>query len=128
MRIPARYRYFLEFGACMAAYIIALIASISVLNTIDGGPAFRIILSLLPMLPGIAICWVVLRQLRRMDEMQRRMQFEALGLAFAATAVVTFSYGFLEGVGFPKMSMFVIWPVMATFWIIGTIASHLRYR
>jgi len=121
-------RYLLEFGAGMAGYGVVLAASIYLLKTGSPDAPMREILSLLPMLPALAICWAVIRQLRRMDELQRKMQFEALGLAFAATALVTFSYGFLEGVGFPRISMFVVWPVMAVFWLIGTLISHLRYR
>ncbi len=121
-------RYLLEFGAGMAAYGFALIATLYLLNVTGPDVAYRPVLSLLPMIPAVAVAWAVVRQLRRLDEMQRLVQFEALGLAFAATALVTVSYGFLEIVGFPKISMFAIWPLMAVFWLIGTTISRWRYR
>ena len=49
-------------------------------------------------------------------------------MAFAGTALVTFSYGFLENVGYAKLSMFAVWPLMAGFWTIGLIVANLRYR
>lgn len=121
-------QYLIEFGAGMAAYAITLFISLHLLNATEPDAPLRILLSLLPMLPALAVCWAIVRQLRRIDEMQRKLQCEALAMAFAATALVTFSYGFLENAGFPKLSMFAIWPLMAAFWILGTIVSRLRYR
>jgi hypothetical protein len=83
--------------------------------------------ALLPMVPGAGVCWAVLRQLRRMDELQRRLQLEALACAFAGTALITFSYGFLENVGFPRVSMFTVWPLMGTLWIGGLYFCRRRY-
>ena len=44
---------------------------------------------------------------------QRRRLLESIGLAFAISAALTFSYGFLETAGFPRLSMFTVWIVMA---------------
>ena len=49
-------------------------------------------------------------------------------MAFAGTAVLTFSYGFLENVGFPPLNTFMIWPLMAMLWLLGQGVSRLRYR
>jgi hypothetical protein len=62
-----------------------------------------------------------------MDELQRKLQFEALALAFAGTALLTFGYGFLEGVGLPRLSMFVVWPLMAALWVVGVFIGRVRY-
>ncbi|ASK36160.1 hypothetical protein [Alloalcanivorax mobilis] len=118
-------RYLLQFGAALAAYMVVLVVSLWLLS---GQPPLPWAIALLPMVPAIGVCWVVVRQLRRVDEMQIKVQLEAIGLAFAATALVTFSYGFLEIVGFPKLSMFLVWPLMAVFWLIGLLISRLRYR
>ena len=80
------------------------------------------------MLACAAAAWVILRELRRMDELQRRIQLEALGFAFAGTALLTFSYGFLEGLGYPRLSMFTVWPVMAALWIVGLLMARRRYQ
>ena len=79
------------------------------------------------MLPAIFICGVIIRTIRHLDEMQRKLQFEALAFAFAGTALLTFGYGFLEGAGLPMLSMFVVWPLMAALWVIGTVIGRLRY-
>ena len=76
----------------------------------------------------VAMALAVVRQLRRMDELARRIQLEALGLSFVCTALITFSYGFLETAGLPRLSMFYVWPVMGLVWALATVAGVRRYR
>ncbi len=120
-------RYFKEFIVVLIAYAIALTLSITLLAHVES-PMLRPFLALLPIVPAFAMCWIVLRQLRRVDELQRRIQLEAMGFAFAGTALITFSYGFLEIAGYNRLSMFFIWPLMAILWIAGTIIGNRRYR
>jgi len=120
-------KYLIEFTIAMTCYVALLLLSMFCLKGMDSSSFFRTPIALLPMIPAVAMCWVVIRQLRRMDELQRKIQFEALSWAFGLTAVTTFSYGFLENIGFPKLSYFLVWPVMAAFWIIALIASKKRY-
>ena len=121
-------RSFVELGASLIAYAGALVSASSLLAHMPGSSPWRGIVALLPMIPACAAMWAILRQLRRADELQRRSQLEALALAFAGTALVTFGYGFLENVGYPRLSMFTVWPLMGAFWIVGTFISDRRYR
>lgn len=121
-------RFLIEFGLGMAAYAIFLIVSLRLLVGGIDDQVLRTAVSLLPIIPCGLICWAIVRQLRHIDEMQRTIQIEALAIAFAATALLTFSYGFLENVGFPKLSMFAVWPLMSTFWVIGLLITQSRYR
>ncbi len=123
-----KIRFFVEFGASMAAYVVFLVGSLLLVTggTVTGG--WATVISLIPMLPALGVAIAVMRQLRASDELQRRIQLEALSLAFAGTALITFSYGFLENVGYPKLSMFFVWPLMAVLWIIGGILSSRRFR
>jgi len=110
-----------------AAYAFALVFSQKLLQAGPHGDAVRILLSLAPMLPAVFICGVIIRTIRHLDEMQRKLQVEALAFAFAGTALLTFGYGFLEGAGLPTLSMFVVWPLMAALWVIGTVIGRIRY-
>lgn len=121
-------RYLREFAAALVAYVAVLILSLAALARADLSAAVRAAISLAPMLPGLLLCWAVVRQLRRLDELQLRIQFEALGFAFAASALLTFSYGFLEIAGLPKLSLFVVWPLMAVMWMLGLLIAARRYR
>ncbi len=121
-------RYIAELGAALVLYAVLLVGSLTQLRHGDVPPDWRIAIGLLPMIGGVAAAWAVLRQFGRMDELQRKFQFDAISLAFLGTALISFSYGFLENAGFPRLSMFAVWPVMGGLWAIGSIASVWRYR
>ncbi|MGP9767457.1 hypothetical protein ACT3UM_17240 [Halomonas sp. AOP13-D3-9] len=88
----------------------------------------RAAITLCPVIPAAFMCWAVVRQLRRLDEMQLRIQFEALGFAFAASALLTFSYGFMENIGAPHLPWLWVWPVMGLMWIVGLMIAKNRYQ
>ncbi|HBO6753913.1 TPA: hypothetical protein L4855_006449, partial [Pseudomonas aeruginosa] len=111
-------RFFLELLLALVGYAAAVLISGQLLAGTEPG-AGRVFLALLPVPPMVALALVVIRYLRRLDEMARRIHLEALALAFVGTALLTFAYGFLETTGFPKLSMFFVWPLMGAFWAIG---------
>lgn len=112
----------------MLAYAVTLMVSLRLLaGGIDNKWA-AVAITLAPMIPAIILCWSIMGVIHRLDELQRRLQLEAFTLAFAGTAVITFSYGFLENVGFPRMSAFAVWPIMCGLWIAGVLLGRLRYR
>ncbi|MGC3494902.1 hypothetical protein ACPTG1_29935, partial [Pseudomonas aeruginosa] len=76
-------------------------------------------LPLLPVPPMVALALLVIRYLRRLEEMARGIHLEALALAFVATALLTFTNGFHETTGFPKLSMFYVWALMGAVWVIA---------
>ena len=51
-----------------------------------------------------------------------------VALAFAITGAVTFSYGFLETAGFPKLSMFSVWIVMGASWSLTILVRGMIAR
>jgi hypothetical protein len=121
-------RYRLEFGIPLIVYSILVYVSITILNAGKVHGAERLAVAMLPLLAPPLMAWAVVRQLRRLDELQRRIQLEALALSFMVTALVTLSYGFLENVGFPALNMVWVWPLMGSFWIIGLLIGRWRYR
>jgi hypothetical protein len=121
-------QYLKELAATLAIYGAVLSGSIELLTHVDVARPWRDLVALSPMLPAAAMAWVILRELRRMDELQRRIQLEALGFSFAGTAILTFSYGFLEGLGYPRLSMFAVWPILAGLWIVGLMLARRRYQ
>ena len=84
------------------------------------------------LLQGAASGWLIVaiaRPLRRYDELQRRIQLEALALAFAGTGVLGTGYGFLINAGLPEIDWGAwIWPAMAGLWAVGLVIAGRRYR
>ncbi len=121
-------RYYLELGSSLALYAALLVGSLMLLRAGSVPADGQIAVALLPMVGAGAAAWAIWRQFRRFDEMQRKLQFDILALAFLGTALLSFGYGFLENFGFPKLSMFTVWPVMGALWAVGSIGSAWRYR
>ncbi|SMQ22994.1 hypothetical protein SAMN04488483_0703 [Pseudomonas helmanticensis] len=122
-------RYYLEMGAALVLYVLVLSLSlIASQSLLDANILLRSLVALTPVLPAGLMCWTIVRNMRRMDEMHLRIQFEALGFAFAASALLTFSYGFLENVGAPHIPWTCVWPVMGLMWIVGLQIARRRYQ
>jgi hypothetical protein len=121
-------RYHLELAAAFALYAALLLVSNLVDDALHPTGAARIALALTPMLGAAAAGWAVMRGIWRMDELQRRIQLDAIAMAFLATALITFGWGFAEEAGAPRLSAFLVWPVMAVAWMIGLVIARNRYR
>ncbi len=123
-----RKLYFIELGGAFALYALLLVG----VNLIDGAArpqgAARIALALVPMLGALAGAWAIMRAIWRMDEMQRRIQLDAIAIGFVATALVTFGWGFAQDAGAPALHAHAIWPLMAAAWTGGLFIAGRRYR
>ncbi|QJE02412.1 hypothetical protein HH212_22285 [Massilia forsythiae] len=113
--------YHKELWTAIVVYIVLLMGSIKFGRPLAEG-ALRTVVLLLPMIGFGLMIRAVARQVRRVDEYQRLRMLESIGLAFAITGAVTFSYGFLETAGFPHISMFSVWMVMGASWALVGIA------
>ncbi|MGI9061902.1 MAG: hypothetical protein ACR2H5_25385 [Ktedonobacteraceae bacterium] len=120
--------YMKEFGTAMVAYVIVLIVSITLINISPNSAWWRIPLALAPVIPAIFAMIAYMRFVGRIDELQRRIQFEGLAFGFGGTSILTFSYGFLENVGFPHISWLFVFPLMIALWGIGVAIASWRYR
>ena len=107
--------YMKEMLAGLGLYTVLLVGAIRLAQGMPDG-LLRTALLVSPMLGfGVAL-WAIVRQFARMDEYIRRFQLENMAIAAAVTAGWTFTYGFLESAGFPRLSMFAVWPVMGAVW------------
>ena len=121
--------YLVQFAGAMIAYVIVLAASVLVLRSYpDPHAPWRIPVALLPVVPAFLLIMALIRYMRGMDELQRHIQLEAIAFGFAGTAVLTFGYGFLQGVGFPPLNWTFVFPLMIVLWGIGVAIAGRRYR
>ncbi len=117
-----------QFVIAMVAYVLILFAVIPVLNHDALPRALRAVVALVPMIPLVFVATACVGAVRELDELQRRIQFEALAFAFTLTALLTFSYGFLQvGAGLPPANLFGVWPLMAVLWLLGLFVARRRY-
>ncbi|MDP1546717.1 MAG: hypothetical protein Q8L87_11900 [Anaerolineales bacterium] len=121
-------RYLRELLVSMSIYIVILIASISILERIELPKIWQVVITLLPAIPVAFVIIVIMRLLVDSDELQQRIQLYATALSAALTGFITFSYAFLENVGFPKFSTFLIFPMLVAFWGISLGYFARKYQ
>ncbi len=119
--------YLRELFASLAVYGALLVAALTFGPPMAPGVG-RVLVLISPMLGFCLAVWAVARQFRRIDEFIRQSNLENIAIAAAVTAGWTFTYGFLENAGFPRLSMFTVWPVMGAIWGVLVIARGLSNR
>jgi hypothetical protein len=123
----ASKRYAREFIIAMIAYGIVIMISRLTLNNIGESP-WRFVIALLPLIPVLFLISGFIRYLSGIDELQQRIQLQAIGFAAGTTGLLTFAYGFLELEGFPSLSTFFIFPLMIMLWGVGLAYFSRRYE
>jgi hypothetical protein len=108
-------------------YAAVLVASLRWLHAGVAEP-WKYLVALMPVFPAMGIPYAVVRALHTMDELELRMQLEALAFGFGAAAIVTFTYGFLQNADLPQVSWVWVWPVMAVCWLVGQVVARRKYR
>jgi hypothetical protein len=109
--------YYREMAVAFALYASLLFSSIHFGRPMGDGLLRTVVLAS-PMAGFGLMLVAIARHLRRIDEYLRQRLLETFALAAAITAGVTFTYGFLETAGFPRLSMFIVWPVMGAAWVV----------
>lgn len=121
-------QYTFELGGAIALYAGLLIGAAAVERAVEPSGAAKLAINLVPMIGALAAAWAIMRGLWRMDELQRRIQLDAIAMSFVGTALITFGWGFAEGAGIPRLQAFMVWPIMGTLWGAGILIARRRYR
>ena len=90
-----RRRYLREFTPAILAYIAAVFLSTWLLKRVDG-LVLRGAVALLPLPPIALVLRAIIRRIRDADEMQRRIELEAVSMATALVSLVYMAGGFLQ--------------------------------
>lgn len=119
--------YLIELFSALGIYMVMLTLSIKFGRGLPEGTLRTVVLAS-PMVGFFLAIWAIARQVARIDEYIRRILLENLAIAFAITAAVSFTYGFMETAGYPRLSMFTVWGIMGASWVLVTIARKLNCR
>jgi hypothetical protein len=103
--------YLTELGGSLLLYTVLVVAAPYVGRPMEDG-VVRTLVLISPMIGFSLALWAIARHFARVDEYIRRLLLESVALAAAITAGLTFTYGFLETAGFPRLSMFTVWCVL----------------
>ncbi|MES2899457.1 MAG: hypothetical protein V4723_06985 [Pseudomonadota bacterium] len=117
--------YLRDMGIGFGVYVILLVASIVVGRGMEPS-VLRTLFLCSPIIGLVLVCWAIVRHVQRVDEFIRKETLESIAIAAALTAAITFSYGFLENVGLPRLSMFCVLPLMGAMWGLVACARRLQ--
>lgn len=114
-----------------AMLLILLYFGARLLLEVPNLPAWlRIAIALVPLPAFLWLLWAFIRDIREADELERRIQLEALGVAFPLTMVLVMTLGLLQvAVPLPPedWSYRHIWPLLYVFYLCGLTFARRRY-
>ena len=117
-----------ELMVAITVYIVLLFGAIRLARPMEDS-VLRTLLLVSPMIGFGLMIRAIIRHVARIDEYQRLRMLESFSVAMAITGAVTFTYGFLETAGFPKVSMFSVWIVMGVSWgLVGCVRGLLERK
>jgi hypothetical protein len=113
-------------GPWMLAWLVSTLA----LAYVDSSSPLRVAVALLP-LPFFGwFLWRFLQLIRKSDELERRMQLEALAIAFPLAIATVMALGLLEGAGLQPVTGWPLkgmWIYFVIFYLVGRNAARRRY-
>jgi len=115
-------RFASRFAPPMAIYLVLLMGMPKLISSVN--PTWiKMLLSFLPLLPVTWAMIELVRHVARLDELQRRLHFEAGGIAALLTCFLMFCWGLVElwGVtelaGLPRLNGVAVMPIFLVIFV-----------
>ena len=128
---PAGKRYLKALWPIMGFYSLALFASIWLIKQGIASVPLRAVVAVLPVLPIALMMGAGLRYLREIDELQRRIETEAIGIASLLVALLYFAGGLLQKAKVvdldAAMAMIWVFPLLCAAYGIAKMVLARRY-
>jgi hypothetical protein len=127
-------RYLREFIPAMSAYVLAIVLCSWLLKRPLAGaePALRAAVALLPALPIMLVLRAVVRVIRDNDELQRRIDLEAIAVAALVVGLGYFAAGLLVAAGVLAVpgQVALVWalPLLCLAYGVAKCIALRRYR
>ena len=131
IRNPPKMRYpiyLLRRTLLAAAYLFLTTYVYDVLTNQGLSQTQAILVTLLPWSGWIVLVVSMGMMIASLDELQRRIQTEAIAIGFAGTAIIVGGYALLQFVGFAKINIGIVILIMSLMWLIGKLWTLWRYR
>ena len=91
----------------------------------------RVAVALVPIVPFVAFLWSFIRTMREADELERRIQLEALAIAYPLAIVLIMLLALVQ-LAVPlnpnDWSYRHVWPFLPMFWLAGQAIARRRYQ
>jgi hypothetical protein len=130
-RLPSRMRFPMYMTRRMLlAGAFLILTSLGYMLLLDRGwKGARAILAASPAILAWAVLVLVIGSaIAGLDELQRRIQTEAIAIGFAGTAIAAGGYGLLGLAGIAPANWGFVPLVMTVMWLVGKLWTMWRYR
>ena len=130
-RKPPRMRYpMYMYRRILLAATFMLLGSLvySYLLDQDISQAQRYWISVLPLVGWSGVVISIGLAIASLDELQRRIQTEAIAIGFAIAAVFVGGYALFQFAGLPEINLGLALMAMSAAWLIGKLWTLWRYR
>lgn len=128
---PAARQYARAMWPLMIGYALLLYLSVWLVRRGVEPVALRALVALLPVVPMVLVVLAALRYLRGIDELQRRIETEAIGIASLVVSVGYFAGGLLHAAGVWKVdagaAMFWVFPLLCLVYGVAKMVLARRY-
>lgn len=126
-----RRRYLREFLPAMLAYVLLVFTSVWLLKRIEE-PWLRAVVALLPVPPIALALRAIVRHIRDADELQRRIELEAVSIATACVSLAYLAGGFLQAAKVVDIAaddaMIWMFPLVCLAYGVAKLAVSRRFR
>lgn len=115
----------------LAVWIATYVAARYSVELAPVGSALRVLIALAPIVPTVLVLWLIWKSVRSLDELHRRVQFEALAVAFPLCLVLLWVLGLLElamDIDESKWSYRHVWAMVPMFYLVGLALAWRRYK
>lgn len=121
---PRAMRYLIVSGLLFFSTLMAF----SYLIDRQNGSSFGVMAALLTVLFAALFTLAVGYAISTLDDLQRRIQVEAIAIGFAITGLIVLLIGLLGLTGMSQPDWLLVTPIMIGGWVIGKLLLRLRYR
>ena len=114
-----------------ALWIGSYLGAMLLLKYLPLSPPLKVVVAVVPVIPFMFFIRRFLVHLRSLDELQRRVHFEALAYAFPITILLLMTLGLLQRanvIAAEKWSYEQVWLYLPLFYLVGLAISWRRYR
>ena len=112
----------------MGAYVVAILAGALLVSKPPRPDAAHLAAGIIPLVPLFLALAETFRSVRAMDELQRRIQIDALLLSLVGTIAIVLGVGILQFMaGIPLFGVFWLWLPICGLYAIGVFLGQRRY-
>lgn len=131
IRNPPKMRYpmyLLRRTLLAAAFLFLTIYAYEILTDQDLNQMQVFLVTLLPWTGWTALVVSIGMMIANLDELQRRIQTEAIAIGFAGTAIVVGGIALLQYIGIAQINIGIMILIMPSMWLVGKLWTLWRYR